>query len=152
MKIRRIKTNEKAQVLGLPMYLIIIMIVAVAVIAAVLMMMPQGTKMMNAQVTSGSIAKGNGDVGDINIDSFTVTVKVTTNDDRRDPIQGAVVRLSGAHDAAESLPTGTDGIATIILNGCKLDSGVNEAYIKMTVKASSYEDFEDPKAVIVYRG
>ena len=152
MKIRKIKINEKAQVLGLPMYLIIIMIVAVAVIAAVLMMMPQGTKMMNAQVISGSVSKGSGDVGDININSFQVTVKVTTDDDRRDPIEGAVVRLSGAHDAAESLPTGTDGIATITLDECKLDSGVNEAYIKMTVKASGYEDFEEPKAVIVYRG
>lgn len=152
MKIRNIKTNEKAQVLDLPMYLIIIMIVAVAIIAAVLMMMPQGTKMMDAQVTSGSVAKGGGDIGDITIPSFTVTIKVTTDDDRKDPIEGAVVRLSGAHGIGESDPTGTDGIATISLTGCMLDSGVNEAYIKMTVKATGYEDFEDPEAVIVYRG
>ncbi len=152
MKNKKFCKNNKAQVLGLPMYLIIIMIIAVAVIAAVLFMMPKGTKMMDAQVMSGSVQTGDGNVGDIDITDFTVTVKVSTDDDRRDPIEGAVVRLSGAHGIGESGPTGIDGIATIDVTGCRLDSGINEAYMKMTVKASGYEDFEDSEAVIVYRG
>ena len=152
MKKRCLNKNEKAQVLGLPMYLIIIMIVAVAVIAAVLMMLPNGTKMMDAQITEGSVQKGNGAVGDVSIADFTVKVKITADDDRRDPIEGAIIRLSGAHGIGESTPSGVDGIATIQVSGCMLDSGVNEAYMKMTVKASGYEDFEDPEAVIVYRG
>ena len=149
---RCIKKNNEAQVLGLPMYLIIIMIVAVAVIAAVLMMLPQGTKMMDAQVIEGSVHSGDGSVGDLDITVGTIQVKVTTDDDRRDPIEGAVVRLSGAHGIGESDPTGTDGIATISVTGCMLDSGVNEASMKMTVKASGFEDFEDLNAVTIYRG
>jgi hypothetical protein len=46
------------------MYLIIIMIVAVAVIAAVVVMIPKGTRAMNAQVTANAlIAEDPGDDG-----------------------------------------------------------------------------------------
>ncbi len=34
----------------------------------------------------------------------------------------------------------------------KLDANVNEAYMKMTVKAAGYEDFEDLETVLLYRG
>jgi hypothetical protein len=156
-KMKRIlfKGSEEGQVLGLPMYLIIVMIVAVAVIAAVIFMMPQGTRTMNAQVTDGSVQTGDGSNGEIDIPSggsFTVTVAVTTNDDRHDPIQGAIVRLVGGHAIDESDPTGADGIATLTVVGAKLDPNVNEAYMRMTVKGSGYEDFEDDQAVLLYRG
>lgn len=144
--------NNKGQVLGLPMYLIIVMIVAVAVIAAVIFMIPKGTQTMNAQVTNGSVQTGDGSNGEITLGDFTVSVEVRTNDDRRDPIQGAVVRLVGGHAIAESDPTGTGGVATLTVTGTKLDANVNEAYMKMTVKASGFEDFEDDQAVIIYRG
>jgi len=149
------KKNEEGDVLGLPMYLIIVMIVAVAVIAAVIFMIPKGTQTMNAQVTSGSVQTGNGDPGEIDIPAgktFTVKVLVTTNDERRDPIQGAIVRLDGGHAIAESAPTGSDGIATLTVNNAKLDANINEVYMKMTVKATGFKDFEDDKAVILYRG
>ena len=147
--------NEEGDVLGLPMYLIIVMIVAVAVIAAVIFMIPKGTQTMNAQVTDGSAQTGDGSSGEIDIPTagtFTVKVLVTTNDDRRDPIQGAVVRLVGGHTIAESNPTGTDGIATLTVNGAKLDANIIETNMKMTVKASGFKDFEDDEAVILYRG
>jgi len=151
MKKRFLKKNNEAQVLGLPMYLIIIMIVAVAVIAAVLMMLPQGTKMMIGQVQSGSVFKGDGAAGDITVSNVVVTVEVKTNDDRRDPIEGALVRLSGSHGIGEA-NTNDQGIATVNVGECMLDQGINEAYMKMTVKADGYEDFEDKDAVIIYRG
>ncbi len=44
VKLCHFRRNNEAQVLGLPMYLIIVMIVAVAVIAAVIFMIPQGTQ------------------------------------------------------------------------------------------------------------
>ena len=151
MKKRFLKRNNEAQVLGLPMYLIIIMIIAVAVIAAVLMMLPQGTKMMIGQVQSGGVFKGDGASGDITVSDVVVTVEVKTNDDRRDPIEGALVRLSGAHGIGEAT-TNDQGIATINVGDCELDQGINEAYMKMTVKSDGYEDFEDQDAVIIYRG
>lgn len=151
MKKRFFKRNDEAQVLGLPMYLIIIMIVAVAVIAAVLMMLPQGTKMMIGQVQSGGVFKGNGDSGEITVSNVVVTVEVKTNDDRRDPIEGALVRLSGAHGIGEAT-TNAQGVATVNVGDCVLDPGINEAYMKMTVKSDGYEDFEDQDAVIIYRG
>ena len=143
--------NEAGQVLGLPMYLIIVMIVAVAVIAAVIFMIPQGTKTMSAKITSGSAQTGTiQSDGTVTFSSINVQVKVTTNDDRRDPIIGATVRLVGGGTTAEGV-TDTDGIATISVSNANLDVGVNQACIKMTVKASSYEDFEDDTAVILYR-
>ena len=149
---RQILKNKKGQVLGLPMYLIIVMIVAVAVIAAVIFMIPQGTKSMIAQVTDESVQTGDGVTGEVTFDAFTVQVKVTTNDERRDPIEGAIVRLVGGHAIQESDPTGPDGIASIQIEDAKLDSNINEAYMKMTVKAAGFEDFEDDQAVILYRG
>lgn len=144
--------NKNAQVLGLPMYLIIIMIVAVAVIAAVIFMLPQGTQSMIAQVTENSVIEGNGDPGDITV-TFTgvVKVEVRTNDERKDPIEGALVRLSGAHAIGEDR-TDSDGIAEVALSTIELDAGINEAYLKMTVKATGYEDYNDDQAVIIYRG
>lgn len=152
MKRKRLLRNEKGQVLGLPMYLIVIMIVAVAIIAAVIFMIPRGSQTMIAQVSTGSVQSASGAVGDYSFADFTVTVTIMTNDDRQDPIQGAVVRLSGGHGIGESSPTGSDGIATITISGAQLDANINEAYMKMTVKASGYEDFEDTEAVLLYRG
>ncbi len=152
MKRKSLLRNEKGQVLGLPMYLIVIMIVAVAVIAAVIFMIPRGSQTMIAQVSTGSVQSASGAVGDYSFADFTVTVTIMTNDDRQDPIQGAVVRLSGGHGIGESSPTGSDGIATITISGAQLDANINEAYMKMTVKASGYEDFEDTEAVLLYRG
>ena len=151
MKRKYLLRNKKGQVLGLPMYLIIIMIVAVAVIAAVIFMIPKGSQTMIAQINSGSVQSGTGDTGDYTFADFTVTVTIMTNDDRQDPIQGAVVRLSGGHTVAEAT-TSADGVASITVSGAKLDANINEAYIKMTVKASGYEDFEDNDAVLLYRG
>jgi hypothetical protein len=151
MKRKSLIRNEKGQVLGLPMYLIVIMIVAVAVIAAVIFMIPKGSQTMVAQVNSGSVQSGTGDPGDYTFGDFTVTVTIMTNDDRQDPIQGAVIRLSGGHTVAEAT-TGADGVASITVSGAELDANINEAYMKMTVKASGYEDFEDADAVLLYRG
>ncbi len=151
MKKRFLKTNTDAQVLGLPMYLIIIMIIAVAIIAAVLMMLPQSTKMMIGQVQSGGVFKGDGSPGEITVSDVQVTVEVKTNDERRDPIGGALVRLSGAHGIGEAT-TNSQGIATVNVGECILDPGMNEAYMKMTIKADGYEDFEDQNAVLIYRG
>ena len=154
MKKISFRRNENGQVLGLPMYLIIIMIVAIAVIAAVIYMLPKGTKMMDGVVTSGSV-HGSTSVGANNEAQFdnilTVTVQVTTDDDRRDPIQGATVRLSGGHVVAEDT-TNAQGIATITVPaGAYLVAGINEEYMTMTIKASGYEDFEDDTAVLLSR-
>ena len=147
--------NEKGQVLGLPMYLIVIMIVAVAIIAAVIFMIPKGSQTMNAQVTTGAVAgDGTNNAGEFEFTNFDVVIRVTTNDDRRDPIAGAIVRLSGGHTVAEAT-TDADGNAMFTgasqIIGAKLDVNINEAYMKMTVKASGYEDFEDTEAVLLYR-
>jgi len=143
--------NEEGDVLGLPMYLIIVMIVAVAVIAAVIYMIPKGTKTMNVQVISGAVQKGTiQSDGSVNFDKFDVAVTVTTNDDRRDPVVGATVRFSGGGVVAEG-KTNTQGIATVTVDGANLNVGVNEAYMKMTVKASGFEDFKDESAVLLYR-
>jgi hypothetical protein len=151
MKKRFLKKNNDAQVLGLPMHLIIIMIVAVAIIAAVLMMIPRGTKMMIGQVQSGGVFKGDGSAGEISVTNVVITVEVKTNDDRRDPIQGALVRLSGARGIGEAT-TNHQGIAVVNVGECILNHGVNEAYLKMTIKAEGYEDYEDQRAVLIYRG
>jgi len=153
MHIKKLRRNSNGQVLGLPMYLIIVMIVAVAVIAAVIFMIPQGTKTMNAQIISGSVETGDGSTGEITLSDFDVQIQVTTNDERKDPIEGATVRLVGGHTVSESQnPTDADGYTTLTVTGAKLDPNINEAYLKMTVKAAGYEDFEDDQAVIIYRG
>lgn len=152
MRRKSLMRDKRGQVLGLPMYLIVIMIVAVAIIAAVIFMIPRGSQTMIAQVTADSVQSASGAVGEYTFPSFTVTVEIKTNDDRQDPIEGAVVRLSGGHGIGESNPTGSNGIATITISDAKLDANVNEAYMKMTVKASGYEDFEDDDAVLLYRG
>lgn len=154
MKIRRMEENNKAQVLGLPMYLIIIMIVAVAVIAAVIFMLPQGTKAIKAEVTDMSVVSTGSasaqNAGQWDFDDFTVTVSVATADERGDPIVGATVRLSGGGVVGQGT-TLADGTATIPITGAKLDPNINEANMKMTIKSSGFEDYTDDSAVLLYR-
>jgi hypothetical protein len=154
MKRRNIRGNESGDVLGIPMYLIIIMIVAVAVIAAVVIMIPKGTRTMKVQVTSNSlIAESPGSDGGGSFTfskTYTIWMKVTTNDQRADPIAEATVTLVGAGVAGQG-KTLDNGSAKI--TGIKpiLDANVNEANLKLTVKAAGYDDFVDIKAVTIIR-
>jgi hypothetical protein len=154
MKQRNFGRSEQADVLGIPMYLIIIMVVAVAVIAAVVFMIPKGTRAMNAQVIDNALlAESPGTTGGGSFTfskTYTIWVKVTTNDQRADPIFDATVTLVGAGVAGDG-KTLKNGSAKI--TGIKpiLDANINEAYLKLTVKAAGYDDFVDLKAVTVMR-
>jgi hypothetical protein len=87
---KNFRKNERGDVLGIPMYLIVIMIVAVAVIAAVVFMIPKATRAMSVQVTSSAlIAESPGSDGGGKFTfskTYTIWVKVTTSDERADPI------------------------------------------------------------------
>jgi len=154
MKQLYFRKDEHGLVLGIPMYLIVIMIVAVAVMAAVIMMIPKGTKTLNAQVYGNSLLAedpGSDGGGEFTFSkTYTILVRVTTNDQRADPIAGATVTLYGAGDSsqAKTLDNGTAKIT-----GIKpiLDANVNEAYLAMSVKVAGYEDYYDDKAVTVVR-
>ena len=151
MKTRAMKTNQSAQVLGLPMYLIIVMVVAVAVIAAVIFMIPQGTQTMNALVTENAvIAEDPGNASEFTFSqSYDVSIKVTTNDDRADPLQDATVTLIGS-GVASTASTNAEGIATLSITPT-LAENINEATVKLTVKATGFQDFSDDDAVTIYR-
>ncbi|MBN1860928.1 MAG: hypothetical protein JW840_05650 [Candidatus Thermoplasmatota archaeon] len=146
--------NESGDVLGIPMYLIIIMIVAVAVIAAVVVMIPKATRAMNVQVTGNAlIAESPGSKGGGSFTfskTYTIWVKVTTMDERADPIADATVTLVGAGVAGQG-KTLSNGSAKI--TGIKpiLDPNINEANLRLTVKATGFEDYIDIKAVTVVR-
>ena len=160
MKRKYFLKNREADVLGLPMYLIIIMIVAVAVIAAVIYMIPKGTRTMNAQVTSNALiaeTPTTQGAGQFTLDGqgtassgYSIWVNVTTNNERRDPIQGATVTLVGSGVASQ---------ATTLVNGSVqftaikpvLDANINEAHIKITIKAAGFDDFTDEDAITVMR-
>ena len=143
--------DDQAQVLGLPMYLIIVMIVAVAVIAAVIYMIPQGTAMMNVQVTDNAvIAEAPGNASRFTFSSdYEVTVKVTTRDESTSPIAGATVTLLGSGDAASDT-TNANGIATLIVTPTLAENS-NEDYMKLKVNAAGYQEYSDEHAVTVYR-
>jgi hypothetical protein len=144
------KENDNAQVLGLPMYLIIVMIVAVAVIAAVIFMIPQGTRMMNVQVTENAvIAEDPGNASSFTLSTTNVTVEVTTNDNQANPISKATVTLVGS-GAAASGTTDADGSVTLSVTP-SLGENVNEDSIKLTVKAAGYQEYTEEDAVTVYR-
>jgi hypothetical protein len=154
MSRRNFRESESGDVLGIPMYLIIIMIVAVAVIAAVIFMIPKGTRTMNAQVTGNALlaeSPGNAGGGSFTFsNTYTIWVKVTTNDQRADPIADATVTLVGAGDASQG-KTLKNGSAKIAGFKPILDANVNEAYLTLTVKAAGFDDFADTKAVSVIR-
>ncbi len=127
------------------------MVVAVAVIAAVIFMIPQGTQTLNAQVTENAvIAEDPGNAASFTFsNSYDVQVKVTTNDERADPIKDATVTLVGSGVAASALTT-ADGVAELSITPA-LNENINEATIKLTVKASGFEDFSDDDAITIYR-
>ncbi len=154
MYTKNFRSNDRGDVLGIPMYLIVIMIVAVAVIASVIFMIPKATRTMNVQVTSNAlIAESPGSDGGGKFTfskTYTIWVKVTTSDERADPISEATVTIVGAGDAGQG-KTLDNGSAKI--TGLKpiLDANINEAYMVLTVKANGYEDYTDTKAVSVIR-
>ncbi len=151
MNLRRFGRNKKAQVLGLPMYLIIIMIVAVAVIAAVLFMIPQGSKMIDAQVEGGIISiEGEGRITGEN--SETIIISVFSKDDQKNTLSGATVKLIGAGIAFVDT-TEDDGTITIPANDLTavLESNKNEDSVVLTIEAAGYEKYEDTDAISVVR-
>jgi hypothetical protein len=154
MNRKNFRKNEGADVLGIPMYLIIIMIVAVAVIAAIVFMIPKATRAMSVQVTGNAlIAENPGSKGGGAFTfskTYTVWVQVTTNDERADPIADATVTLVGSGVASQG-KTLNNGSAKIKSIKPVLDANVNEAYLKLTVSASGFDDFVDPRAVTVVR-
>jgi hypothetical protein len=151
MKKRTIQTNNHAQVLGLPMYLIIVMIVAVAIIAAVLFMIPQTNRTMNAIVTDNAvIAEDPGNAGPYTFSqSYDITIQVQSNGDRTDPVSGAIVNLVGSGIIGSAV-TDNHGIATITITP-KLEENVYESSVKLIVKANGFEDYQDEDAVMIYR-
>jgi hypothetical protein len=154
MNRKNFRQNQSGDVLGIPMYLIIIMIVAVAVIASVVFMIPKATRTMNAQVLGNALlAESPGSKGGGSFTfskTYTVWVNVITSDERADPISGATVTLVGAGVASQG-KTLNNGSAKITGIKPVLDANVNEAYLKLTVKATGFEDFTDMKAVSVIR-
>lgn len=143
--------NNDGQVLGLPMYLIIVMIVAVAVIAAVIFMIPQGTGMITAQITENAvIAESVGNASAFTFNStYNVKVKVTNRAESASPIAGATVTLLGSGDAASNT-TNANGIATLQVTP-SLSENCNEDYMQLKVKAAGYQEYSDERAVTVYR-
>ena len=142
--------NEEGQVLGMPMQLIVIMIVAVAIIAAVIYMIPQGTRTMSAVILENPvIGESHATAEAFTLPATDVTIKVTTNDENANPIQDATVMLVGA-GFSFSKTTDENGEATISVTPT-LAENINEAYIRLVVKASGFEDFEDIDAVTVAR-
>ena len=154
MNRKNFRKNEGADVLGIPMYLIIIMIVAVAVIAAIVFMIPKATRGMSVQITGNAlIAENPGSKGGGAFTfskTYTVWVRVTTNDERADPIADATVTLVGSGVASQG-KTLNNGSAKIKSIKPVLDANINEAYLKLTVSANGFDDFVDPRAVTVVR-
>ena len=144
------RRNDTAQVLGLPMYLIIVMIVAVAVIAAVIFMITQGTGLMNAQIIDNVvIAEEPGNASAVTFSSYNVTVKVSSRQKSSQPIAGATVTLIGSGDVASNL-TDANGIACLQVTP-SLKENCNENYMKLQVKAAGYQEYSDKQAVTIYR-
>ena len=150
--LRPLKANQAGDVLGIPMYLIIIMIVAVAVIASVIYMIPTGTKTLKAQVTTNALmAETADDAGEYTFNkSYTIWIKVTANNERNDPIAGATVTLVGAGDAGQA-KTLVNGSAKITSIKPHLEANINEAHMVLTVKAAGYQDYSDQEAVTIIR-
>ena len=151
MKIRRMRGNEKGQVLGLPMYLIIIMIVAVAVIAAVIFMLPQGSKMIDVEIDGSMIpVKGNGRL--VNETTEAITFTVRTKDDTANPISNAKVILTGAGVAWED-KTDANGKCTCSIGDITtiLEENKDSDTITLTIKASGFDDYVNTEALTVVR-
>ena len=150
-KERYLKSDEQAAILDLPMYLIIVMIVAIAVIAAIIFMIPKGTQTMNATVTSNFLLNANpGHSGEYRFSSLKdVWIHVATNDENQNPISNALVVLTGANtsDAGKTLDNGSVHLRI----RPTIPANINQVYIKMTVKAKGYNDYEDDEAILVNR-
>lgn len=146
---RRIFRNHSAQVLGLPMYLIIVMVIAVAIIAAVVAMIPHGTQTLQATVIQNPVIGENpGNASAFTFSkSYDIKIKVVTSDDRA--VSGATVMLIGA-GVAETGITDANGEVTITITPY-LGENINEDHIKMVVKTKGFQDYTDEEAIIVYR-
>jgi len=151
MKGRKFKGNSKGQVLGLPMYLIIIMIVAVAVIAAVIFMLPQGSKMLDVEIDGSMIPlTGNGKITGSAPADIVITVR--TKDDAANVVSNARIILTGAGVAYEG-ETNADGVCTVPAASATaiLEENKDLDYVTLTIKASGFEDFENTEALSVVR-
>lgn len=151
--IKKFEKNNNAQVLGLPLYLIIIMIIAVAVIAAVMAMMTDlGTpQKMNAICDPASFtAEDNATYVDgiYVYNDLDIKVKVTRSGGAADSVRHATVILEGGGAIAHG-KTEEDGTKTLTLSGIEVPANTDKTWISLTVKADGYEDYTDGSAVIL---
>jgi len=149
MKRINFRKNEKAQVLGLPMYLIIIMIIAIVVIAAVIFMMPKGTQKIKAEVTTGFLFSSTAGSGGDKVTLTGSTGTITVNDMDGNPISGARVTLTDS-GASFSGTTSGDGTCPFTIDPI-LESNIDKAFVTLRVKADGYDDFEDLHAIELVR-
>jgi hypothetical protein len=152
-KLRHLNRDNEAQVLGLPLYLIIIMIIAVAVIAAVMAMMSDlGTpQKMNAVCDPASFtAQDNATYlnGVYKYEDLDITVRVTRSGGAADPVRDATVILEGG-GAISHKKTLEDGTIKLTLSGVEVPANTDKTWISITVKADGYEDYQDGNAVIL---
>ncbi len=138
---------------GLPMKLIIIVVIAGAVLAAVLMMIPEGTGTLNAECisvdgNSGHLKTVSAASGEISVGSFDVTVQVTDGDG--DPVADADVTLIGANGAGAG-KTGGDGEVTVTVQNARLDTNEEKDYVSVEVTASGHHSYEEEQFVVIAR-
>jgi len=117
----------------------------------VLFIIPQTNRTMNAIVIdNGVIAEDPGNAGTYTFsNSYDITIQVISNDDRADPVSGAVVNLIGPGFIGSST-TDNQGIATVTVTP-ELEENIHESSVKLIVKANGFEDYQDEDAVMVYR-
>jgi hypothetical protein len=157
MKANQFIKNQEADVLGLPMYLIIVMIIAVAVIAAVIYMIPTGTKTLQAVVTEGAAftaaVQGDG-TATVTPAADSIKVSLYTNDERRDPITGASVTVIGLGTTIAFTEQATIGTyhSQVAVDPVRLAPHANQGYLTLIVRAPGFENFEDTRAIMIVRG
>ena len=128
----------------LPINIVVLTIVGMVALAFMLGSMPTDIvpKTMSADVVSGSVISLPGGIG-----RFDVDIRVT--DVEGSQVSGANVVLRG-FGAAGSGVTGDDGIANVKSSG-EMHMGSYEGYLRLTVMASGYRDYNNDYAVKVIR-
>lgn len=150
IKYRRLKGNREGDILGMPLYLFIIIIITVISMGILLAWLNFDTtidKMDNITITVDGIASKNKEIsapgGSATVD---LVIKVWGGSD---PIEGVVVELSGCGTSnTPAQTTGSDGTVTFTALEIELSPDKRSDKISVLCKKSECMDFKSEIIVI----
>ncbi len=143
----------------LPINIVVMLVVGMVALAALLSIIPRSKENLSVDIIDIAIDNGSAQEGSIatvgDAGDYRVKVNIRVYDKDNNPVEKASATLSGGGGFGAD-QTNTKGEASVVLGKTKgtdvtIRPNQKSIELKLIVKANSFYDYEDEKAVMLYQ-